>query len=323
MPEKLILNLPNNWRELVLEQYQTATLINPPQQLSSIFITPAHTLESIRNLAITYAVYQKDFNVQMENDATIQLFEVPVMDACCLRYTLLGYDFLDNTQLNKELTSMVDWRVDDLIKEGWVKLDDPKDFSTHQGFEKIFFYHNSNVGTYSHFTRQWGDGTVLSKDGTPTCGATPVVRALSPEHAVITARYGEVRATYIRPYHKNFNELLSAKPTAEVPVPYLRWQSSHLYAFVSSEYAFSSLEKVIARADNYLNYFNDCYINHYLQAPDTESYLKAEADIKSNNAFLLSRLSPIFKNSPAISVASLKKDLERTLTVEHPLKKPK
>lgn len=99
--------------------------------------------------------------------------------------------------------------------EGWVKLPNNTDFSCKTGFEKVFCYAYERDGSLTHCTRQWGDGTVLSKMGQTRDGATPVYRVMDPSHPSIIKPYGSIQSIWIRPYKNGV-----------VPLPSFRRQST-------------------------------------------------------------------------------------------------
>ena len=121
-----------------------------------------------------------------------KLFEIPPVLLDCKSYCGLGYKTLDEYEhLEKYVNDSAEkkkfgYRTPDqytaiktiknqlwswVYEESWVRLPKTSDFSCHQGFEKIFIYNNGY-----HFSRQWGDGTILSKNGEGEYGATIVWR---------------------------------------------------------------------------------------------------------------------------------------------------
>ena len=125
---------------------------------------------------------------------------------------------------------------DQLMSLRWIKLDNKEDFSCREGFEKVYVY-------WSHFARQWGDGTTLYKAGHVLGGATPVYRCIDPNHPFIIKPYGPVLAVYIRPYQDK-----------DVPIPRFRFQSICLGQKIrKSEYSFSPNFNGL----DWLSYYND------------------------------------------------------------------
>lgn len=143
--------------------------------------------------------------ISAEHRQGLQLFEVPNNDENCKEYCGKGYGN------NKGVSA---WWVP-TEAEGWIQLPNNTDFSCKMGFEKVFCYAYEVAGNITHCTRQWGDGTILSKMGQTRDGATPVYRVMDPQHPSLVEAYGPVHSTWIRPYQNG-----------TVPVPFFRGQST-------------------------------------------------------------------------------------------------
>lgn len=192
----------------ILEDYNKAEIINPPSKIPKIFSCPEQSEQTKLNLAISYSYIAE--NQLANHKKGIQLFEIPPTEDNCQAYCGLEYDYKEGG-CGEEW-----WNPDD----SWVVLPNTTDVSCHKGFEKVFQYGGPN----NHLARQWGDGTILHKDGCTSFGATPVLRALDSNQPYIINNYGTIEKIWIKPY------------PPEVPEPYLRWQSTHFHDYVGSAY---------------------------------------------------------------------------------------
>jgi hypothetical protein len=201
-----------------LTQYYAAEIIIPPTQLDPIFVAPLQNNETLANLAISYA-----FIVPHERP-NLQLFEIPFSSENCKSYCGKGYE--------KNKQGVSEWWLPDSANH-WILLPNKTDFSCRKGFEKVYCYATDPNAYAGHCTRQWGDGTVLSKMGRPIDGATAVFRVIDPLHRSITDTYGPIVSIWIRPYREGL-----------VPTPFFRDQSTYHKAYVDGCSTFFSLTKI-------------------------------------------------------------------------------
>lgn len=184
------------------------SLITPPSSFTPIFEDPQQSPESYENLQLSLS-YICATEKEALWDGNIQLFSIPNTSHDCYTYCMAGY----TNNLAEESKADKDNLFGLGEAAGWIKLEDPTDFSCKPGFEKVFVYENG------HYARQWGeDGSVLSKHGMTRYGATPVYRTNSPAHPFITKTYGEVKEVWIR------------KSATPIPAPFFREQSVWIHA---------------------------------------------------------------------------------------------
>ncbi len=190
----------------LMDDYNSAEIIIPPQKLKKIYSCEEQTNDTKLNLAISYAYLAPNGLGDMKEG--IQLFEIPPTEDNCQSYCGLGYGDTGGGLQNEW------WNPDN----SYVQLFDVNDVSCRKGFEKIFQYGDDN----NHLARQWGDGTILHKMGATHYGASPIYRVADPNHPYIIKSYGPIRKIWIKPHPK------------EIPIPYFRWQSTHLYNYVGN-----------------------------------------------------------------------------------------
>jgi len=200
----------------LLRMYNNSKIINPPKDLPCIYYDKKQTPETINNLEISYEYFKDTKKSSYFSDGT-QLFSIPGTNHNCAEYCLDGY-----SELKNNYSSFSHLGIDEK-ENGWIKLEDKKDFSCRENFEKVFAYFRDS-GCFKnaefHWARQWGDGTILSKEGMTWNGATPVWRTISPEDPAFKGRHGEVNEVWVRYYGDR------------VPDPYLRSQSVHIFCRV-------------------------------------------------------------------------------------------
>lgn len=190
--------------------HAAAPFIIPPTDFDPIFEDPKQTLESKENLRLSLSYILATDAAAHRWDTHIQLFSIPNTHHDCAAFAWVGYaPTLENHPRCPA------WRPS--AREGWIKLENPKDFSDRSGFEKLFVYEG-------HVSRLW-KGAVLSKHGSPNLngGATAVYCANSPEHPFIVEGYGEVEEVWVR------------KSNTPIPAPFFREQSVWIGAPVGKD----------------------------------------------------------------------------------------
>jgi hypothetical protein len=200
----------SEYAKKILKEYSKSSVISSPKTLPPLYVTEMHTDESLKYMSAAY-IQERDAEGGFDDkDKDIQLFEIPPIPLDCQGYCALGYKTIE------EYTEIVENENRSTIsyEEKWVPLPKASDFTCRPGFEKIFLYGRPSKG-YSHYSRQWGDATYLSKHGGDSKEpfASVVWRVLSPQHPAITGIYGKVSAIWIR------------KIKNKIPAPFFRWQS--------------------------------------------------------------------------------------------------
>ncbi len=243
------------YRAAVISRYEGAKKAHPPQKLPLIFVAPEQSDDSLYFLSVSSTEIPEKYVAEK----TVQLFSTPNIPHACLNWVYKGptaakisdyyypptvLDGLCDEELKDDLTQQgfvnnefgtwsfkeIQWvRYDKIIEQ----IEEKKSLDYHQGFRVVLFHGDVEKGGACHVQEQWGDGTFLSKCGSPLYGGgvTPVYRVINPNHPLLIAGenvpqkvgkagygydYGKVTAAFLCPVEES------------MPAPSFRFQSTML-----------------------------------------------------------------------------------------------